>query len=179
VGISARGDLNPLSGFYFPLFSMMFPWEFPSGYKAVDSRGRKTVAFCGGSTYKVFICIGRSAFPRGYQKSQFNGVLSAHRSFARPTAIPFAILSTSARKRTSCFWRIAAVFLRPAVAPAPERTGRAMSLVSKGSSSERNEGLTDTCRFIFSCYPHLAEHIAPCFLFQAVQRQPGDLILDG
>jgi hypothetical protein len=21
------GDLNPLSGFYFPLFSMVFPWE--------------------------------------------------------------------------------------------------------------------------------------------------------
>ena len=26
VGISARGDLNPILGFYFPLFSMVFPW---------------------------------------------------------------------------------------------------------------------------------------------------------
>ena len=27
VSISVRGDLNPHSGFYFPLFSMVFPWE--------------------------------------------------------------------------------------------------------------------------------------------------------
>jgi hypothetical protein len=25
------GGLDPLSGFCFPLFSMVFPWEFPSG----------------------------------------------------------------------------------------------------------------------------------------------------
>jgi hypothetical protein len=25
------GDLNPILGFYFPLFSMVFPREFPSG----------------------------------------------------------------------------------------------------------------------------------------------------
>jgi len=31
VGISARGDLNPVLGFCIPLFSMLFPGEFPSG----------------------------------------------------------------------------------------------------------------------------------------------------
>jgi hypothetical protein len=25
------GDLNPVSGFYFPLFSMVFPRKLPSG----------------------------------------------------------------------------------------------------------------------------------------------------
>ena len=25
------GDLNPISGFYFPLFSMAFPWEVSIG----------------------------------------------------------------------------------------------------------------------------------------------------
>jgi hypothetical protein len=29
--LCSGGDLNPLSGFCFPLFSMVFPWEFPSG----------------------------------------------------------------------------------------------------------------------------------------------------
>ena len=42
------------------------------------------MVFCGGSTYKVFICIGSSTFPRGYQKSQFNALLSTHHSFAPP-----------------------------------------------------------------------------------------------
>jgi hypothetical protein len=29
--LSSVGDLNPVSGFYFPLFSMVFPGEFPLG----------------------------------------------------------------------------------------------------------------------------------------------------
>jgi hypothetical protein len=29
--LNARGDLNPILGVYFPLFSMVLPWEFPSG----------------------------------------------------------------------------------------------------------------------------------------------------
>jgi hypothetical protein len=39
--------------------------------------------------------------------------------------------------------------------------------------------LTDIYRFSFSPHPHLAVHIAPSFRFQAVQGQPGDLILNG
>jgi hypothetical protein len=56
------------------------------------------VAFCGGSTYKVFICIGRSAFPRAYQKSQYNAVLSAHHSFAAPIPAGLFLGSINAGK---------------------------------------------------------------------------------
>ena len=50
------GDLNPVSGFYFPLFSMMFPGEFPLGQKMADSIGSKTAANCCKSTY--MFCVG-------------------------------------------------------------------------------------------------------------------------
>jgi hypothetical protein len=46
------GDLNPFLGFYFPLFSMVFPWEFPSGWKTTESSGKKIVVNCSHSTYK-------------------------------------------------------------------------------------------------------------------------------
>jgi hypothetical protein len=36
----ARGDLNPLSGFYFPLFSMVFPWGISIRVETCGS-GRK------------------------------------------------------------------------------------------------------------------------------------------
>jgi hypothetical protein len=39
------GDLNPPLGFYFPLFSMGFPREFPSGWKSVERSGIKIVVF--------------------------------------------------------------------------------------------------------------------------------------
>jgi hypothetical protein len=52
----------------------------------VELGGSKSVVFCGGSTYKVFICIGSSIFQKGYQKSQFNALLSPHHSFAPPTS---------------------------------------------------------------------------------------------
>jgi hypothetical protein len=85
MGISARGGLEPA---FRVLFSAIFhgvsPRNFHQGRKRRILAGRKTVAFCGGSTYKFFICIGRSAFARGYQKSKFNSVLSAHHSFAAP-----------------------------------------------------------------------------------------------
>ena len=39
------GDLNPPLGFYFPLFSMSFAREFPSGWKSVERSGIKIVVF--------------------------------------------------------------------------------------------------------------------------------------
>ena len=39
------GDLNPPLGFYFPLFSMSFAREFPSGWKTTESSGNKIVVF--------------------------------------------------------------------------------------------------------------------------------------
>ena len=51
------GDLNPILGFYFPLFSMVFPGEFPSGQKPVEVSGSKSVANCGQSTYKISMCF--------------------------------------------------------------------------------------------------------------------------
>jgi hypothetical protein len=35
--------LNPILGFYFPLFSRVFPREFPSGWKTAESSGKKIV----------------------------------------------------------------------------------------------------------------------------------------
>ena len=40
------GDLNPLSGSSFPLFSWCFPGEFPSEWKTVEDSGSKTAANC-------------------------------------------------------------------------------------------------------------------------------------
>ena len=45
------GDLNPILGFCFPLVSMCFPWEFPSGWKTVESSGSKSLVFFGQSMY--------------------------------------------------------------------------------------------------------------------------------
>jgi hypothetical protein len=39
------GDLNPILGFCFPLFSMSFAREFPSGWNSVERSGIKTVVF--------------------------------------------------------------------------------------------------------------------------------------
>ena len=50
------GDLNPILGFYFPLFSMVFPRELPSGWKIADFSGSKTAANCCKSTY--IFCFG-------------------------------------------------------------------------------------------------------------------------
>ena len=51
------GDLNPPLGFYFPLFSMSFAREFPSGWKSVEMSGSKCVVICRQSTYKVLMCF--------------------------------------------------------------------------------------------------------------------------
>jgi hypothetical protein len=51
------GDLNPPLGFYFPLFSMSFAREFPSGWKTTESSGNKIVVNCSQSTYKIFSCV--------------------------------------------------------------------------------------------------------------------------
>jgi hypothetical protein len=47
------GDLNPILGFCFPLFSRVFPGEFPSAWKTVEGSGRKSVVNCSQSTYIV------------------------------------------------------------------------------------------------------------------------------
>jgi hypothetical protein len=59
------------------LFSTVFPWRFPLGYKPVEVAGSKSMVFCGGSKYKFLKCIG------DIKKSQFNAVLSAHDSLLR------------------------------------------------------------------------------------------------
>jgi len=41
--LCSGGDLNPFLGFCFPLFSMVFPREFPSGWKTTESSGKKIV----------------------------------------------------------------------------------------------------------------------------------------
>jgi hypothetical protein len=42
---------------------------------------------------------------------------------------------------------------------------------------DRKVVLTDTSWFSFNSPGSLAVHVTPCFLFQAVKRQPADLIL--
>src|SRR6516165_11894904 len=50
------GDLNPLSGFCFPPFSMSFPEEFPSGRKPRILVEGKLLLTCCTCTYKFFVC---------------------------------------------------------------------------------------------------------------------------
>ena len=50
------GDLNPIVGFCFPLFSMVFAGEFPSGWKSMESTGSKSLVFFGQPAYKVSMC---------------------------------------------------------------------------------------------------------------------------
>jgi hypothetical protein len=49
------GDLNPILGFCFPLFSMGFPREFPSGWKSVESSGSKSLVFFGQLAYIFYV----------------------------------------------------------------------------------------------------------------------------
>ena len=63
------GDLNPLSGFYFPLFSTVFPWEIFIRVEPVEVGGNKSVVFCGGSTYKFSMCSDRHLPFRGEVKN--------------------------------------------------------------------------------------------------------------
>jgi len=51
------GGLDPFLGFCLPLFSIVFPREFPSHDKPVEEGGSKSVVFCGQSTYKIFSCV--------------------------------------------------------------------------------------------------------------------------
>ena len=51
------GDLNPILGFCFPLFSRVFLGEFPSGWKTTESSGNKSVVFCGRATYTFAMCF--------------------------------------------------------------------------------------------------------------------------
>jgi len=62
---SARGGLNPILGFYFPLFSMVFPREFPSGWKTAESSGSKSLVFFGQRAYIFYVRFSLSSpFPR-------------------------------------------------------------------------------------------------------------------
>jgi hypothetical protein len=54
------GDLNPLLGFCFPLFSMVCPWGISIRVETVEVDGSKSVVFCGRSTYKFSMCFDRS-----------------------------------------------------------------------------------------------------------------------
>jgi hypothetical protein len=56
VGISAGGDLNPVLGFCFPLFSIALPRKLPSVWKTAEAAGSKTAANCCKSTYILWVC---------------------------------------------------------------------------------------------------------------------------
>jgi hypothetical protein len=59
VELCSRG-LEPAFKILFSVISMVFPWGISNRVKPVEVGGSKSVVFCGGSTYKVFICVGRS-----------------------------------------------------------------------------------------------------------------------
>jgi hypothetical protein len=52
TGILLGRDLNPTSGFCFPLFSMVFSWGISIRVETWEVSGSKSVANCGRSTYK-------------------------------------------------------------------------------------------------------------------------------
>jgi hypothetical protein len=49
------GDLNPLSGFCFPLISIALPRKMPSAWKTVEGSGSETAANCCKSTYSFWV----------------------------------------------------------------------------------------------------------------------------
>ena len=53
--ICSGGDLNPILGFYFPLFSRFFAREFPSRWKSAESSGSKSLVFFGQSAYIFYV----------------------------------------------------------------------------------------------------------------------------
>ena len=55
------GDLNPISGFYFPLFSRFFPGEFPFAPSAINSPA--LVAGLGTLDYGCAMPIDRNDLP--------------------------------------------------------------------------------------------------------------------
>src|SRR5580700_2112755 len=81
-----EGDLNPLSGFPFPLFSMVLPWK--SAIR-VENTGRQWKQNCCKSTY--FFCVGyihsslkiaRRAQNRFRLAARSGWQLSVHRPFS-------------------------------------------------------------------------------------------------
>ena len=71
------GDLNPVSGFCFPLVSRVFPWGISI---RVETGGSWRKQKCG-ILWRLYIQIfymywAFSTFPRGYGKSKYDAVLS-------------------------------------------------------------------------------------------------------
>jgi hypothetical protein len=60
IGFHLEGDLNPVLGFYFPLFSILFPWGISIRVETCGSGRKQSVVFCGGPTYKFSMCCDRS-----------------------------------------------------------------------------------------------------------------------
>ena len=57
ASISARGDSNPLSGFYFPLFSMVFPWGISIGVETGGKQWNQKCSFFVVSLHTNFLCV--------------------------------------------------------------------------------------------------------------------------
>jgi hypothetical protein len=51
------GDLNPILGFCFPLFSRVLPWGISIRVETSGSERKQSVANCGRSKYKVSMCF--------------------------------------------------------------------------------------------------------------------------
>jgi hypothetical protein len=70
------GDLNPLSGFCFPLFSMVFPWGFSIRVTICGKERNQNCSFLSSIYLQIFhVFWSLSAFPRGSEESQYNAVL--------------------------------------------------------------------------------------------------------
>ena len=54
ASISARGDSNPLSGFYFPLFSMVFPWGISIGVETGGKQWNQKCSFLSSVYIQIF-----------------------------------------------------------------------------------------------------------------------------
>jgi hypothetical protein len=76
--LCSGGDLNPVLGFCFPLFSMSFAREFPSGWKSVERSGIKIVVFLSSNYLQSFHVFWQlSAFSRESEESQCKAVSSS------------------------------------------------------------------------------------------------------
>jgi hypothetical protein len=77
------GDLNPILGSCFPLFSMVYPREVPLGWKVAEKSGSKTVVNCSQSTYTFSTHFNLSR----PLKQRFERRLSGFQAFAQARLI--------------------------------------------------------------------------------------------
>jgi hypothetical protein len=84
MGISARGGLEPHFRVLFSAIFQGFPWGISIRVETCGSERKQKCGLLWRFYIQSFYMYWCFTFPREYQKSQFNALLSTHHSFASP-----------------------------------------------------------------------------------------------